>query len=66
VQHHFKKVEYNAYFGVDHQNTELIGDLARFQFKEQVHAVLQAHQCSILNMTPNFIEDSFVAIVGLN
>jgi hypothetical protein len=34
---------YATYFGVDHQNMELIGDLAGLQLKEQVHALLKAH-----------------------
>jgi hypothetical protein len=32
---------------------ELAGDPTGLQLKEQVHASLEAHQCSILNTTPN-------------
>jgi hypothetical protein len=32
---------------------ELVGDLAKLQLKKQVHVLLEAHQCSILNVTPN-------------
>jgi len=48
-----KKVGYIAYFGVNHQNMELVGDQVGFQLKEQVRALLKAHQCSILNMVQN-------------
>ncbi len=53
VQHLFRKVGYTAYFGVDHQNMELEGDLAGLHLKEQVHESIQAHQCSISNVAPN-------------
>jgi hypothetical protein len=53
VQCLFKKVGYTAYFGVDHQNLELEGDLPGFHLKEQVHESLQAHQCSISKVAPN-------------
>jgi hypothetical protein len=53
VQRLFKKVGYTAYFGVDHQNLELEGDLPGFHLKEQVHETLQAHQCSISKVAPN-------------
>jgi hypothetical protein len=53
VQHLFKKVGYTAYFGVDHQNMELIGDQVGLQLKQQVHVSLEAHQCSTLNMAEN-------------
>ncbi len=53
VQRLFRKVGYTAYFGVDHQNFELEGDLPGFHLKEQVHQSLQAHQCSILKVAPN-------------
>jgi hypothetical protein len=53
VQHLFTKVGYTAYFGVDHQNMELEGDLAGLHLKEQVHESIQAHQCSISNVAPN-------------
>jgi hypothetical protein len=43
VQRLFKKVEYTAYFGVDHQNVELEGNPAGLHLKEQVHVLLQAH-----------------------
>ncbi len=49
----FKKVGYTTYFGVDHQNMELAGDLMGLQLKEQVRASLEAHECSVLNMAPN-------------
>jgi hypothetical protein len=53
VQCLFRKVGYTAYFGVDHQNMELKGDLAGLHLKEQVHVSLQTHQCSMGNMAPN-------------
>ncbi|CAN5957261.1 unnamed protein product [Sphagnum jensenii] len=53
MQRLFKKVGYTAYFGVDHQNTKLTGNLAGLRLKEQVHVSLQAHQCSQGNATPN-------------
>ncbi len=53
VQRLFKKVGYTMYFGVDHQNLELEGDLLGFHLKEQVHESLQAHQCSISKVAPN-------------
>ncbi len=53
VQRLFRKVGYTVYFGVDHQNLELEGDLPGFHLKEQVHESLQAHQCSISKVAPN-------------
>jgi hypothetical protein len=53
VQRLFKKVGYTTYFGVDHQNLKLEGDLPGFHLKEQVHESLQAHQCSISKVAPN-------------
>ncbi len=53
VQRLFKKVGYTTYFGVDHQNMELTGDLTGLQLKEQIRALLEAHGCLILNMAPN-------------
>jgi hypothetical protein len=37
MQRLFKKVKYTAYFGVDHQNMEPIGDQTGFQLKQQVY-----------------------------
>jgi hypothetical protein len=34
VQRLFRKVGYTAYFGVDHQNMELVGDPMGLQLKE--------------------------------
>jgi hypothetical protein len=53
VQRLFRKVGYTVYFGVDHQNLELGGDLSGFHLKEQVHESLQAHLCSISKVAPN-------------
>jgi len=53
VQRLFREVGYTAYFGVDHQNTELEGDPAGLRLKEQVHVSLHAHQCSLGNVAPN-------------
>jgi hypothetical protein len=53
VQHLFRKVRYTTYFGVDHQNMELAVGPTGFQLKKQVRALLEAHQCSILNLAPN-------------
>jgi hypothetical protein len=50
VQCLFKKLGYSAYFGVDHQNMELVGDPTGLRLKEQVHVSLEAHRCSILRM----------------
>jgi hypothetical protein len=49
----FRKVGHTAYFGVDHQNMELVGDPMGLQLKEQVRALLEAHECSVLNVAPN-------------
>ncbi len=43
----FRNIGYSPYFGVDHQSTELVGDLARLRLKEQVHTLLEAHRCSV-------------------
>ncbi len=48
-----EKVRYTAYSSVDHHNMELTSDLVKFRVKEQVHVLLEAHQCSILNLAPN-------------
>jgi hypothetical protein len=53
VEHLFRKVGYIAYFGVDHQNMELEGNPTGLHLKEQVHVLLQAHQCSMGNVAPN-------------
>jgi hypothetical protein len=49
----FQKVEYIAYFSVNHQNMELTSDQTGLQLKEKVHVSLEAHQSSILNMAQN-------------
>ncbi len=53
VQRLFTQVGYTTYFGVDHQNMELAGDLVGLQLKEQVHVSLHARQCSTSNVARN-------------